>query len=178
MAIGPKITANALFETREKRQSELTVGEIPLKAMSTQLDSAGLYRDDASQYKADGIITLYGIHRLEILLLETSSHFGCTDRFDHHKELFGALSILKTIADTFYFASIEQFGQMKVFFTHAAEKKKVYLWSLRYEHEGKVYELWLERKMHLKPEFDKRGEELLNMMNFYWLMKAIFTEQE
>ncbi|KAI8373781.1 hypothetical protein BD560DRAFT_489169 [Blakeslea trispora] len=62
--------------TREKSQSEFTVGEIPLKAMSTQLDSAGLYRDDAGQYKVDGIITLYGIHRLEILLLETSSHFG------------------------------------------------------------------------------------------------------
>lgn len=91
--------------------------------MSTLLDSVGLYRDDAGQYKADGIMTLNEIHRLELLLLETSSHFGCTDRskisFDHHKRLFGVLSMLKTIADTFYFASIEQFGQMKVFFTHA-----------------------------------------------------------
>ncbi|KAI8327842.1 hypothetical protein EDC96DRAFT_531244 [Choanephora cucurbitarum] len=174
-----KITANALFETREKSQSEFTVGEIPLKAMSTQLDSAGLYRDDAGQYKADGIITLYGIHRLEILLLETSSHFGCTDRskisFDHHKGLFGALSMLKTIADTFYFASIEQFGQMKAFFTHAAEKT-IYLWSLRYEHEGRVYELWLERKLHLQPEFEKRDEELLNIINFYWSMKSLLEE--
>ena len=92
--------------------------------MSTQLDSVGLNRDDAGQYKADGVIKLYGIHCLEILLLETSFHFGCTDRskvsFDHHKGLFGALSMLKTIADTFCFASIEQFGQMKVFFVHAA----------------------------------------------------------
>lgn len=119
-----KITANALFITREKSQPEFTVGEISLKAMSTQLDSVGLNRDDAGQYKADGVIKLYGIHCLEILLLETSFHFGCTDRskvsFDHHKGLFGALSMLKTIADTFYFASIKQFGQMKVFFVHAA----------------------------------------------------------
>lgn len=118
------ITASALFETREKSQSEFTVGEIPLKAMSTLLGSVGLYRDDAGQYEADGIMTLYGIHRLELLLLETSSHFGCTDRskisFDHHKRLFGVLSMLKTIANTFYFASIEWFGQMKVFLTHAA----------------------------------------------------------
>jgi hypothetical protein len=48
--------------------------------MSTQLDSVGLYRDDAGQYKADGKIALYGIPRLEILLPETSSHFGYTDR--------------------------------------------------------------------------------------------------
>lgn len=170
-----KITADALFETKEKSQSEFTVGEIPLKAMSTQLDSAGLYRDDAGQYNADGVITLYGIHCLEILLLETSSHFGCTDRskisFDHHKGLFGALSMLKTIADTFYFASIEQFGQIKVFFAHAAAKT-IYLWSLRYEHEGRVYKLWLEKKLHLQPEIEKRDEELLNIMNFYWPMKV------
>ncbi|KAI7906786.1 uncharacterized protein BX663DRAFT_466981 [Cokeromyces recurvatus] len=147
--------------------------------MSTQLNSVGLYRDDAGQFKVDGIITLYGIHRLELLLLETSSHFGYTDRskisLDHYKGLFGALSMLKTIADTFYFASIEQFGQMKVFFTHAAEKT-VYLWSLRYEHEGRVYELWLEKILHLQPEFEKRDEELLNIINFYWSMKSLLEE--
>ncbi|KAG2201421.1 hypothetical protein INT47_001470 [Mucor saturninus] len=86
-----KITANVLCETREQSGSEFTVGEEPLKAMSTQLDFAGLHQDDAGQYKADGIIALYGIHRLEILLLETSSHFGCTDSskisFGHHKSL-------------------------------------------------------------------------------------------
>lgn len=111
-----------MFETREKSQSELTVGEIPLRAMSAQLETADSHR----KLKAGGIIILYGIHRLEILLLETTSHFGCTDRskisFEHHKGLFGALSMLKTISDTFCFASVEQFGQMKVFFLHAAEK--------------------------------------------------------
>ncbi|KAG0822793.1 hypothetical protein G6F16_011166 [Rhizopus arrhizus] len=174
-----KITANALFITREKSQPEFTVGEISLKAMSTQLDSVGLNRDDAGQYKADGVIKLYGIHCLEILLLETSFHFGCTDRskvsFDHHKGLFGALSMLKTIADTFYFASIKQFGQMKVFFVHAAEKN-IYLWSLRYEHEGRAYELWLEKTLHLQPEFEKQNEELPNVINFYWSMKCLLEE--
>ncbi|CAO3651579.1 unnamed protein product [Mucor hiemalis] len=83
--------------------------------------------------------------------------------------------MLKTIADTSYFASIEQFGQMKVFFTHAAEKT-IYLWSLSYEHEGRVYELWLERKLHLQPEFKKRDEELLNIITFYWSMKNLLEE--
>lgn len=119
-----KVVANALFETRQKSKSGFTASEIPLEVMSTQLDSVGLYRDDVRQYKADGKIMLHGIDRLKILLLETSSHFGCNDRpkisFDHHKGIFGALSMLKTIADTFCFASIEQFGKLRVFFTQAA----------------------------------------------------------
>lgn len=72
---------------------------------------------------------------------------------------------------------------MKVFFSHAAgtniynsarfnklltanclEKKTIYLWSLKYEHEGRVYELWLEINPHLQPELEKRDEELLNII--------------
>jgi hypothetical protein len=56
-------------------------------------------------------------------------------------------------------------------------EKTIYLWSLRYEHEGRVYELWLERKLYLQPEFEKRDKELLNIINFYWLMKVTFTKK-
>ncbi|KAI9487584.1 MAG: hypothetical protein EXX96DRAFT_553860, partial [Benjaminiella poitrasii] len=114
-----KITVSALFESRKnKSQSEFTIGEIPLKVMSTQLGSMGLSRDDIDLYKADGLITLYGIHRLEVLLLETSSTtFGCNAHpkisFNHRKRLFGALSMLKkAVTDMFYLASIEQFCKM------------------------------------------------------------------
>lgn len=92
--------------------------------MSTQLYSVELYKYDACLYKADGIIKVYGINRLEVLLLETSFRFRCTNSskisFDHHKGFFGALSMLKTIADTYYYDSIEKFGEVKVFFIHAA----------------------------------------------------------
>lgn len=56
-------------------------------------------------------------------------------------------------------------------------EKKIYLWSLRYEHEGRAYELWLERKLVLQPEFEKRDEELPNFISFYWGMKVIFTKK-
>lgn len=72
--------------------------------------------DDRNMYKADGLIRMY----LEILLLETSHHFGSTDhrksKFDHHKGLFGSLSVLKTIADEYQYASLQTFKTVKVFF--------------------------------------------------------------
>lgn len=63
--------------------------------------------DESTLYKADDIISLYGFNRVEVLLLETSGHFGSSDNsknsFDHHKGLFGSLSMLKAIAYTYSF---------------------------------------------------------------------------
>lgn len=51
--------------------------------------------DDTNLYKADGLIKLYTFLETEVLLLETSYHFGNKDKtkasFDHHKGLFCAL---------------------------------------------------------------------------------------
>lgn len=80
--------------------------------------------EGSSLYNADGIIKFYNIKQLEILLLETSSSFGSTDKtkssFDHHKGLFGILSMLKTVADEFYLASVGTFSKLKLFFVHAS----------------------------------------------------------
>lgn len=119
-----KSTNSALCNSQETSQAEFEIDEVSLKAMATQLNSVGLYRDDTGQYKADDMISIYSIDRLEILHHETSSYFECSDRskisFDHHEGLFRALSILKTIADTFFYALVELFGDLKVFYTQAA----------------------------------------------------------
>jgi hypothetical protein len=51
------------------------------------------------------------VKEIEVLLLETSGHFANTDRpkvsFDHHKGLFGALSMLKYIADEYTHGKLE-----------------------------------------------------------------------
>lgn len=63
-------------------------GEVCLQSMSTQLKSLNMMVDDRNMYKADGLIRLDGYKILEILILETSLHFGCADqrksKFDHH----------------------------------------------------------------------------------------------
>ncbi|KAG1055544.1 hypothetical protein G6F43_002499 [Rhizopus delemar] len=92
-------------------------GETPLVSMGEQLKTLPLYKEDSHIYLADGIIKLNGVKNIEILLLETSGCFGSIDRskiaFDHHKGLFGALAMLKSIADEFPMASMEAFQKCK-----------------------------------------------------------------
>ncbi|KAG1449688.1 hypothetical protein G6F55_010053 [Rhizopus delemar] len=137
-------------------------GEAQLESMTQQLKASGLYKDNKFQYKADGLIKMYGVKNLEILLLETSYHFGSTDKckagFDHHKGLFGSLSMLKTIADCF---SLET---------------TVYLWSLRFESSACLYEFWLEDKLIIKPSIEDKLEALPDFISFYWNMKCLLKE--
>lgn len=41
---------------------------------------AGFKPEENITYLADGVIKLFSLKNLEVLLLETSSCFGCTDR--------------------------------------------------------------------------------------------------
>lgn len=101
-----KPVAKAVADSVSSSDAECKVEEAALKAMITQIGDTS---DESNLYKADEIITLHGMKEVETLLLETSSHFGSTDKskscFDHHKGLFGALSMLKVIADENYLAS-------------------------------------------------------------------------
>ncbi|EIE85430.1 hypothetical protein RO3G_10140 [Rhizopus delemar RA 99-880] len=87
---------------------------------------------------------------------------GLTDKckagFDHHKGLFGSLSMLKTIADCF---SLET---------------TVYLWSLRFESSACLYEFWLEDKLIIKPSIEDKLEALPDFISFYWNMKCLLKE--
>ncbi|RCH90773.1 hypothetical protein CU097_010213 [Rhizopus azygosporus] len=84
----------------------------------------------------------------------------------------------KTIADTYYYGSIQKFGQVKVFFAHATDKV-IYLWSVRYEDKGRLYELWLERRPNLQTQFEKRRVDFLNqehITNDFILYKGLLEE--
>ncbi|KAL9551135.1 hypothetical protein PS6_005149 [Mucor atramentarius] len=105
-------------------KADFKVGETCLQSMSRQLKALGLETNDKNQYKADGLIKLYGFKKLEVLLLETSGSHENNDKvkinFDHHKAIFGVLAMLKTIADEFRFASVKTFQHLKLYFVHAA----------------------------------------------------------
>lgn len=107
---------------------QFKVGETRLRAMSKKTNKSEIESDESTLYKADSIISLYGFNKLEILLLETSGHLGSSanskSSFDHHKGLFGSLSILKAIADNYSFGSLKTFKNVKVFFIHAAGIKR------------------------------------------------------
>ncbi|KAG0178033.1 hypothetical protein DFQ28_004582 [Apophysomyces sp. BC1034] len=128
--------------------------------------------DDRYQYKADGVLRLFGRKQLEILLLEASNEFGCHDKgkicFDL-KATFGGVAMLKTIADYYPYASVAEFGKVKVFFLHAAGDQ-LHLWSLCYKQDG-VYDLWRETFLTITPEFEDKADLLPDLLRFFWMMK-------
>jgi hypothetical protein len=139
----------------ENTKTDFCDGEVYLESMSKQLRILNMLNDDRNQYKADGLIKMYGYKNLEVALLETSSHLGSTEqgksRFDHHKGLFGTLAMLKTIADEYQYSSLETFKQTKVLFIHASNTT-VYLWSMKLVPEGDIYDIWLEDSLDIKPQ--------------------------
>ncbi|KAI9258446.1 hypothetical protein EDC94DRAFT_635717 [Helicostylum pulchrum] len=147
-------------------------------SMAKQLKSFEFYDEESHTYLADGLFKLYGLKGLGILLLETSGCFGNTDRvkhsFDHHKGLFGSLSMLKQISDSFHKASVDTFSKIKVLFVHAAVS--IRLWSLRYEPQGPVFDLWLETTLKIKPDINDKLESLPDYLNFFWVMKCLLAE--
>lgn len=154
-------------------------GEVCLEVMSTQFKALNMLIDGCNKYNADGLIRMYGYKNLEILLLETSSHFGCSDqsksKFDHHKGLFGPLAMIKTIADEYQYASITTVKKAKVIFVHASDTT-VYLWSMSFVSDESIYELWLEDILEIKPGIDDKLEAIPNFIQFYWKTKELLKQ--
>jgi hypothetical protein len=88
-------------------------GEEQLMAMTTQLTKMGTKVDHRKKYNADGVVRLIGLFDLEVLVIETSGCFKNQNErkiaFDNSKGMFTLLSMLKTVAGQFDYASVEQF---------------------------------------------------------------------
>ncbi|KAG2197833.1 hypothetical protein INT47_009714 [Mucor saturninus] len=147
-----------------------------LQSMSNQLKANGIFVDDKSCYKTDGLVKLFESEKLELIVVKTSGHFGNTDRvklkFDHHKGMFGMLAMLKCMAGKFYLTSVEKFSKVKVFLAGADEQ--LHLWSISYKEEG-IFDLWREATLNLKPEYDDVDEYLTQLVQFFWTIKVTET---
>ncbi|KAF7722075.1 hypothetical protein EC973_003724 [Apophysomyces ossiformis] len=112
-------------------------GEESSNAVTTQLQRIGAKYDDRYKYNADGVIRLRGLLETEIMIVETSGSFDKRDKtkisFDLHKGMFGLLSMLKTIADKYEYASIESFKELKMKLTSCIDQ----LATLSSEHKQK-----------------------------------------
>ncbi|KAL7315306.1 hypothetical protein PS15m_006768 [Mucor circinelloides] len=95
---------------------QFKVDETLLRAISKRANESEIDNDESTLYIADGIISLYDFNKVEVLLLETSGRFGSLNNskssFDHHKGLFGSLSMLKVTAGNYPFRSLETFKKM------------------------------------------------------------------
>lgn len=101
------------FQATHNCGSDFVPAEAFLAAVRKQLKAIGNHKDDRYQYKADGIVKMAAFRDIELLLVETSGPFADTDKtkanFGHHKGTFGALAMLKTIADEFNYAELVVF---------------------------------------------------------------------
>ncbi|ORE09291.1 hypothetical protein BCV72DRAFT_248219 [Rhizopus microsporus var. microsporus] len=102
-------------------------GESELAAMAVQLKKMGFKVDKRKIYKADEIIRLAELRDLEVLVLETAGAFGHDDHaktsFDNSKGMFALLAMLKTVADHYKYASVEEFRKLKLYFVQPSGRQ-------------------------------------------------------
>ncbi|CEP16965.1 hypothetical protein [Parasitella parasitica] len=158
--------------------SEFLTGQPILQSMTKQLKAVGLYIDDAHVYKSDGLFQLSGSIKEELLLLETSGCFANNDKskvnFDHHKGVYGMLAMLKSIADDYYYASLDSFMRIKVYFLHAADEH-LHLWSVSYQEEG-IFDLWREAAVRILPSDADKLTHVPSFMQFMWTTKSLLEK--
>ncbi|KAI9478737.1 MAG: hypothetical protein EXX96DRAFT_482828 [Benjaminiella poitrasii] len=175
--IWPFMSVVANYTTAKNGKVGFQTGQPRLESMSTQLKAAGIIVNDKSCYKTDGLLSLFATRNVELLLVETSDHLGSSDqvkiKFDHHKAMFGLLSMIKTVAGEYQYASLEQFSTCKFFYLHGAGKD-LQLWSLIYQ-EG-VFDFWLEATVHILPKFEDVDTFLPELVEFFWLVKGLLNE--
>ncbi|KAI8346388.1 hypothetical protein EDC96DRAFT_521552 [Choanephora cucurbitarum] len=174
LVVYPLVTVISESLVTEEYRTCFIQGQPILESMTRQLKLSGLANDDKSQYKTDGLIQITSLKNLEFLLVETSGCFNNKDKiklnFDHHKGLFGALSMLKCIADDYSFASVDCFTNVKVFFLNAAGNK-LYLWGLSYKKEG-LFDLFLEASLSVRPNYEDKEDYLPQLVQFCLIAKS------
>ncbi|KAL9553165.1 hypothetical protein MBANPS3_003415 [Mucor bainieri] len=157
--------------------SEWVNGQPVLKSMTKQLKNGGIYVDDKHIYKTDGLIKLFDLKEQEIILVETSGSFTNDDKnkinFDHHKAVYGMLSMLKCIANDYDHASLNTFEKIKVYFLHAADEN-LHLWSVSYK-EG-IFALWRELNVHIKPDKTDKAAHVPDFVKFFWSVKCLLEQ--
>ncbi|KAI9486425.1 MAG: hypothetical protein EXX96DRAFT_626596 [Benjaminiella poitrasii] len=111
---------------------------VELKAMTTQLRNKGLI-DGRYKYQSDGLICVDDLSGLETLLTEISSGYDSSDdskvSFDHYKEVFGMLSMMRTIAQKYNKGTFDTFRKLKVYFLHG-HRNAILHWSMSMQTVG------------------------------------------
>ncbi|KAI9488790.1 hypothetical protein BDB00DRAFT_771874 [Zychaea mexicana] len=135
--------------------------------MTTQLKLKGL-NNGHYKYNADGIIK-DNQSDLEILLTEVSSAFGSNEvgkiSFDHYKAMFGQLSMLRTVAHIYEYASFNTFKKLKVHFLHG-HGTAIRHWSMSVQSPG-IFVMNKEQKVEVPVKFAQKDLYLLEFIEFY-----------
>ncbi|KAG0165188.1 hypothetical protein DFQ30_008850 [Apophysomyces sp. BC1015] len=139
--------------------------------MSIQLKLQGLL-DSRHKYLADGVVRFD--EDKEILLLETSSAYSTATAekisFDHHKGMFGLLSMMKTTADQYKYASFEIFRKLKLHFVHV-HGTAVRHWTMSVP-DSNIYLMCKEQRAEIPRKFADKGTQSLPFVLLYLNLAA------
>lgn len=50
------------------------------------------------------------------------------------------------------------------------------MWSLRFEKNASMYELWFEDKLEIKEDLDDKLERVPSFLRFFWTLKVRLLE--
>ncbi|KAI9340614.1 hypothetical protein BD770DRAFT_422260 [Pilaira anomala] len=125
--------------------------------------------DGRYKYKADGLVCANDFSSLEILLTEVSSGYGSSDSskvsFDHYKGLFGMLSMMRTIAQTYNKGTIDTFRKLKIHFLHG-HGDAIRHWSMSMQTQG-VFLMNKEQKAVVPVDFKEKDISMIPFIQFY-----------
>lgn len=152
-------------------------GEEPLWAMSHVLEQSKVKTSGRKTYHADAIFRLENLSGLEVLLPETAGPFkAANDRkiaFDNIKRMFALLAMVKTVVDTFPYASVTTFRRLKLFFIQASNAD-IRLWSIQYDTNG-LYKYNREAKVTIKEGIEV-GETYVPFLDFFLQVQSSLVE--
>lgn len=153
-------------------------GEEKLNSLFDQLKLIHPDIDKRHGYNADSVLRVRSHSNLEVFIAEVSSRFMQTDKSkhstDHHKGMFGLLSMAKAIADNYKHATLATFQDQKVFFLQAYNDS-LYLWSLKCV-ESNLYCPFRERKVRAPYSFANRMDNVLYFILFVNEIKVYIAQ--
>ncbi|KAL9556500.1 hypothetical protein PS6_002330 [Mucor atramentarius] len=145
-------------------------GEVPLESMTAQLANSKKILAPNEKYYADGVISYL---KNEICIYEASGPFGANEKskqnFDFHKALFGLLSCIATIAQSYSYATLETFSKLKLYFVQT-KGSSIQLWYLRHLQDN-TYVIARETKLKLSNDKERYADTVLDCLQFAGLFK-------
>ncbi|KAI7851335.1 hypothetical protein BDC45DRAFT_538414 [Circinella umbellata] len=144
--------------------------------MTIQLRSQGI-ADGRLKYHADGKLLVDDMGT-EILLSEVSSSFDENSKgktsFDHHKAMFGLLTMVRTIAGLFKYSSFETFSKLKLHLIHTHDCA-IRHWTMSTPAPG-LYVLSKEQRVDIINESKKKKNSTVPFVNFNFTLASALEE--
>lgn len=148
--------------------------EATLLSMSKFLRNKNMIKNDRESYKADGI---FQYNKFEIGIVEISGPFGNPNRskfqFDFHKAMYGCMSIMWDIVNTYHYGTIQTFEELEIHFIHS-KVTSMQLWSMKFDEN--MFVMHRKRKAIIADSIDCKSQCIHHLLYFAHTAKVKFEQ--